>query len=117
MKYKLLSGQHGRFEKGQQVVYRKDDEIDLTKEEAEYLGARVEKVSGAAEAPAPTPAKAAAAGSLGLADVNMPDAVDKVAKLDTAEALDAAEAEEKAGKDRKGVHEAIDDRRAELAEK
>lgn len=116
-KYKLLTGSHGRFEKGQQVVYRKGDVLDLTKEEANYLAARVEKLAEITETPAPTPAKAPAAGSLGLADVNMPDAVDKVSKLDTAEALDAAEAEEKSGKDRKGVHEAIDERRAELAEK
>lgn len=56
----------------------------------------------------------AASKSLGLADVNMPEAVAIVSTLDSSEALDAAGEEEKSGKDRKGVHDAIEARRAEL---
>jgi hypothetical protein len=121
MRYTLLTGSHGRWEKGQNVQYKAGDEIDLSADEVKSFGKRVEPVAGATFRTMPTKADPTdapkPAGSLGLADVNMPDAVDKVAKLGTVEALDAAAAEELAGKDRKGVHEAIEERRAELAEK
>lgn len=113
MKYRLLTGSHGRWEDGKSVRYVAGDEIDLSPEEVESFGKRVEPVGGVAKAPPkPTPEPTQ---PLGLADLNWSDAAEAVSKLD-AEALDAAEAEERAGKDRKRVHEAIEARRAELAE-
>lgn len=125
MRYRLLTGQHGRWEDGQNVVYRKGAEIDLSPEEVESLGPRrVEKIAGAAKveppqvaaevAPAPETETTVAAGPLGLDALHWAKAAAAVSGLATAEWLDAAEAEEKAGKDRKGVLEAIAARRAEL---
>lgn len=116
MKHKLLAGSHGRWENGQNVQYKAGDEIDLSPEEVESFGKRVEPVGEATFRTLPAKASDTQepAGSLGLADVNMPGAVALVEALDTVEALDAAEAEERAGKDRKGVYDAIEARRAEL---
>lgn len=50
MKYRLLAGSYGRFEKGKDgdqvhVVYKKGDELELTVKAAKLLGDRVERVS------------------------------------------------------------------------
>lgn len=87
--------------------------VELTDDQAAALADRFELVAGA---PATKSASKTTTTGGGLADMLMPDAIAKIEKLETVEALDAAEAEERAGKDRKGVHDAIADRRAELKE-
>lgn len=118
MKYRLLTGSHGRWEKGQNVRYAAGDEIDLSNEEVESFGKRVEPVGGSPVA-TPAPDKTlrtlpAADKPLGLVDLGWAEAAEIVTTLETVEAVEAARKEEQAGKARKGVLDAVEARLAEL---
>lgn len=110
MKYRLLEGK--KYYLGGKLLDA-GSEVELTDAQFAGLSDRFEPVAGAT-ASAPAAPAADTAGVLGLDDLSWDKAAAKVSKLDTADALDGAETEEKAGKDRKGVHEAIEARRAEL---
>jgi hypothetical protein len=120
--YKLLSGKHGRFEAGVPRAYAKNDLIELTPEEAENLGERVKLIGEpAAAAPAeatevpPETVEPAAPATLGLAELHWSKAAASIGKLGTAAEVEAAIAEEKAGKGRRGVLDAAEARLREIA--
>jgi hypothetical protein len=100
--------------------------VEMSPEGAAALSDRFELVSGGAPpppepetvfrtmpaAPAAPPVTSPAGEPLG--DLHWAKAAAQVSSLDSVAALDAAEAEEKGGKARKGVLDAIEERRAEL---
>jgi hypothetical protein len=117
--YKLLSGKHGRFEAGVPATYAKGDLIELTPEEAEGLGERVKLVGGTSP-PAPETRVVRAlerptSRALGLTELHWSKAAAVIGKLETAAEVDAAVAEEKAGKGRRGVLDAAEARLREIA--
>lgn len=121
MKYRLLPGKK-HYVSGKRLAA--GDEIELSKPQAEALADRFEPVAegGAAkvEPPqvdaevAPEPETTETAGPLGLDALHWAKAAAAVSGLRTDEELDRAAAEERSGKDRKGVFDAIAARRAEL---
>lgn len=113
--YRLLSGNHGRFEGGKPVQYHKGDRVELTDAEAEYLDGRVALAGDPpAPAPAPGPEPKLVPAPLGLATLHWSKAAKLITELETAEAVQSAREEERTGKDRKGVLDAADARLAEL---
>lgn len=110
----LEVGTHGRWEDGDNHIYKAGDEILLSPDEARALHGRIRIVRNAqAAAPAPAEAEAAEtdvsllAGNVGQVAL----AVSQIDDLDTLVALAEAEAE---GQDRKGALRAINQRVAEL---
>lgn len=117
MMHRLLTGKYGRFEDKQHVIYRAGDpdrdKVDLSPAEVKALGKRVERIHATAPAHAEMPA-APKVKALGLDDMHWSQAAEAVRELKTVEAVQAAAAEERAGKDRKGVLDAAEARLAEL---
>lgn len=137
MRYRVKSGYHGRWENGISVTYGPGDPIELTTEQAAAFGDKVEPDASAqpasvaapkpsspapapvveppppAEAPEPEPvASAAEEAALPFAISTLPaiEAVARVRGIDDPDTLRVLLAEERAGKDRKTVVNAIESR-------
>jgi hypothetical protein len=122
MKYRLKTGKHSRFENGNQVIYRVGDAVELTADEVASLGARVELI-GAATVPPPAPPAppapevvAAAADWSQLGELHWTGAVKAVREVTTVDELARAQEAEVAGKNRRAVLDAIEERLTELSE-
>lgn len=115
--YRVLKGKHGRWVDGKPVTYRPGDTMYLTEAQARRMtsatGSMVEPL-WAADEPASAPKPSPKATSLGLADLHWAQAAKVVSELETVEAVEAAREEERAGKARNGVQDAVDARLAEL---
>lgn len=103
--YRLISGSHGRWEEGKQVIYEKGDLIDLTPEEVSGLRKRVVKIESPSE----------------LMDWSfvqsqtVPEVLEVVKGLDDIDSLSALLESEKSGANRIGVRKGVEERIKELS--
>lgn len=113
-KYELLRGGYARFEGAvgarTNVRYKRGDNVELTDAQALALGDRVRLVVPAAKAVAVDPHEEWAK----LLAKNAPDVQEFVGASDSLDDLKAIAAAEAAGKSRRGVLNAVEDRVAEL---
>lgn len=114
--YRLLTGSHGRFEDGTPVSYRAGQEIELNEAEAANLAGRVELIGPAPKVKAsrPEPEPEAEIGDFDVSDMHWSKAAKLIGRLEEPGAVRKVRAAEEAGKARKGVLQAADERLAEL---
>lgn len=120
MKYKLLTGYHGRFEDGKRVRYAPGDVLDLTREERAKLGDRVvphvafeEDVAGAGTSFADDSEESASGGAgdwSELLALSAAEAIELIGTLDDGEKVLALLDTEEAGRARKTVIAAATER-------
>jgi hypothetical protein len=119
MKYRLKTGKHSRFEDGNQMIYRAGDAVELTADEVASLGpTRVEPV-GATPPPPPAETVPQSSGAMDwslLGDLHWTGAVKAVREVATVDELARAQEAEVAGKNRRAVLDAIEERLTELSE-
>lgn len=97
-----------RREDGDLVVYEEGDTFEPTDAELSAFGDRLEPEEDVEDE---NPGGNAPEPGLELADLTVSEVEDELASGEYDDMLDELESLEEAGKDRKGVHEAVEDRR------
>lgn len=122
--YKLVRGGHGRFENGQNVIYRAGDTIQLTDEEAAAFGLRVQRIaSEVSSGQQSNPQSKVNAGDQqqqvvdlsSISTLAIPGVVDLLATMQDANDIQSLKKAEETGLNRKGVMDAVERRLMELS--